>query len=96
MENTQSVTSVQYNKWAVISLVLSIGGLFLWGSILPTTGAIPVFVGSIMGYIASKQIKRTGEKGMGIAKASQVIGIIAAVLLIVSAFLLYFLASKSV
>lgn len=92
MENTQSVTTVKYNKLAVLSLVLSVGGLFLWGSILPTTGAFPVFVGSILGYIASKQIKRTGEKGRGIAKTSMILGIITVFILLASAVLvlLYF------
>jgi hypothetical protein len=53
---------------SIISLVASIAG-FLW--ILPVIGPIAAVV---TGHISLGQIKRTGEKGRGMALAGTIVG----------------------
>jgi hypothetical protein len=59
---------VRTNVLAIISLVASIAG-FLW--IVPVIGPI---AGVITGHISLAQIKRTGEKGRGMALAGTIVG----------------------
>jgi uncharacterized membrane protein len=70
---------VRTNVLAIISLVASIAG-FLW--ILPVIGPIAAVV---TGHISLSQIKRTGEKGRGMALAGTIVGWvgIAAILLFI-------------
>ncbi len=72
---------VPTNVLAIISLVASIAGFLM---ILPLIGPI---AGVVTGHISLAQIKRTGEKGRGMALAGTIIGwvsiAIAVVLIIV-------------
>lgn len=61
-------STVRTNALAIISLVASIAG-FLW--IVPVIGPI---AGVITGHISLAQIKRTGEKGRGMALAGTIVG----------------------
>jgi len=61
------------NTLAIVSLVTGIGSFF--GHIIPGLGGFTIaLIAVITGYLARKQIKETGEKGMGIATAGLVIG----------------------
>lgn len=60
--------TVRTNVLSIISLVASIAG-FLW--ILPVIGPIAAVV---TGHISLGQIKRTGEKGRGMALAGTIVG----------------------
>jgi hypothetical protein len=57
------------NVLAIISLVASVLGVIA----IPILGSI---AGVIMGHIASKQIRATGEQGAGLAKAGLIVGYI--------------------
>ncbi len=71
----QTVNPGQTNSLAVISLIAGIGSFF--AHIIPGLGGITVAIIAIVtGYMARNQIKQTGERGMGIATAGMVIGII--------------------
>ncbi len=61
-------STVRTNVLSIISLVASIAG-FLW--ILPVIGPIAAVV---TGHISLGQIKRTGEKGRGMALAGTIVG----------------------
>ena len=62
------------NVLAIISLVVSIIGFCcLIGGI----------VGVVLGYLATNQIKQTGQQGAGLAKAGIIVGIIAIVVNII-------------
>ena len=50
---------------ALVSMILSLVGLVSW---------ITAPVGAILGHIAMKQIRQTGESGEGMAKAGIIIG----------------------
>jgi Domain of unknown function (DUF4190) len=68
------------NTLAIVSLVAGIGSFF--AHIIPGIGGFTVaLIAVITGYMARKQIKETGEQGMGMATAGMVIGIIHLVLL---------------
>ncbi|QLD12938.1 DUF4190 domain-containing protein [Microbacterium oleivorans] len=56
------------NALSIVSMISSIVG-FIW--ILPIIGSI---AGVIMGHISLSQIKRTGEKGRGMALAGLIVG----------------------
>ena len=56
------------NSLAVVSIVMSLIGFF---PILPVAGSI---VGIITGHLAISQIHRSGQDGMGVAKAGAIIG----------------------
>jgi Domain of unknown function (DUF4190) len=69
------------NTLAVVSLVAGIGSFF--AHIIPGIGGFTVaLIAVITGYMARKQIKETGEQGMGMATAGMIIGIIHLALLI--------------
>lgn len=53
------------NSMALVSMILSLVGLVSW---------ITAPVGAILGHIAMKQIRQTGESGEGMAKAGIIIG----------------------
>lgn len=65
------------NTLAVVSMIASIVG-FIW--ILPVIGSI---AGVVMGHISLSQIKRTNEKGRGMALAGLIVGYAGLVLAIV-------------
>ncbi len=56
------------NTLSVFAMIASIAG-FIW--LLPLIGSI---AGAIMGHISLGQIKRTGEKGYGMALAGVIVG----------------------
>ncbi|MEU8259142.1 DUF4190 domain-containing protein [Micromonospora sp. NPDC048999] len=53
------------NSMAVVALVLALVGVFC-GATAP--------IGAILGHVASKQIRETGEQGEGLAKAAIIVG----------------------
>lgn len=59
---------VRTNVLAIISLVASVAGFLM---ILPLIGPI---AGVVTGHISLAQIKRTGEKGRGLALAGTIVG----------------------
>lgn len=61
-------TQQKTNALSIVSMISSIVG-FIW--ILPIIGSI---AGVIMGHISLTQIKRTGEKGRGMALAGLIVG----------------------
>jgi len=62
------------NTLAIVSLAAGIGSFF--AHILPGVGGFTVaLIAVITGYMARRQIKETGEQGMGIATAGMIIGI---------------------
>ncbi|MBC9954265.1 DUF4190 domain-containing protein [Leucobacter sp. cx-42] len=60
------------NTMALISLILGIVGLFVFG--------IPAVVAVVLGHIALSQIKKRGERGRGLAIAGLVTGYVSIVL----------------
>lgn len=71
----------QTNTLAIVSLVAGIGSFV--AHIVPGVGGFTVaLIAVITGYIARKQIKETGEQGMGIATAGMIIGIVHIALLV--------------
>ena len=69
------------NTLAVVSLVAGIGSFF--AHIIPGIGGFTVaLIAVITGYMARKQIRQTGEQGMGMATAGMVIGLIHLALLL--------------
>ncbi|PZF97115.1 DUF4190 domain-containing protein, partial [Micromonospora deserti] len=55
----------QTNTMAIVALVLSLVGF---------ASCITAPVGAILGHVATKQIRQTGESGEGMAKAAIIIG----------------------
>jgi hypothetical protein len=67
--------ATQTNSLAVISLVAGIGSFF--AHIIPGIGGFTVaLVAIITGHMARRQIRQTGEQGMGMATAGMIIGYI--------------------
>jgi hypothetical protein len=61
------------NTLAIVSLVTGIGSFF--GHIVPGLGGFTIaLIAVITGYLARKQIKESGEQGMGFATAGMIIG----------------------
>ena len=78
------------NTLAIISLVAGIGSFF--ANIVPGIGGFTVaLVAIVTGYMARKQIRESGEQGMGLATAGMVIGIIHLALLGLLVLFLVFL-----
>ena len=68
------------NSLAIVSLVCGIGSFF--AHIIPGVGGFTVaLIAVVTGYMARKQIRETGEQGMGMATAGMVIGIVHLVIL---------------
>lgn len=72
------------NVLSIISMISSIAG-FIW--ILPFLGSV---AGVIMGHISLGQIKRTGEKGRGMALAGIIVGYVGLAFLLVIAAVIVF------
>lgn len=73
--------ATQTNSLAVISLVAGIGSFF--AHIIPGLGGFTVaLVAVITGHMARRQIKQTGEQGMGMAVAGMIIGYVHLALII--------------
>ncbi len=70
------------NVLAIVSMIASIVG-FVW--ILPFIGSV---AGIIMGHIALSKIKRTGEKGRGMALAGVIVGYVGLALVILGTILI--------
>ena len=78
------------NTLAVVSLVTAIGSFF--AHILPGVGGFTVaLIAVVTGYMARKQIKETGEQGMGMATIGMIIGIAHLALIIIVFIALLFL-----
>jgi hypothetical protein len=78
------------NTLAIVSLATGIGSFF--AHIVPGVGGFTVaLIAVITGFIARRQIRETGEKGMGFATAGMVIGAIHLVLIVIAVFALLFL-----
>ncbi|MFB9777286.1 DUF4190 domain-containing protein [Brevibacterium otitidis] len=74
------------NTMALVSLIFSLVGL--------ATGGLLAIVGIVLGHIAKRQIKRTGESGDALATAGLVVGYAIAIpivlaLLFLIAFLIF-------
>ena len=69
------------NSLAIVSLVAGIGSFF--AHIVPGVGGFTVaLIAVITGYMARKQIRETGEQGMGMATAGMIIGAVHIALLV--------------
>jgi hypothetical protein len=78
------------NTLAVVSLVTGIGSFF--AHIVPGVGGFTVaLIAVVTGYMARKQIRETGEQGMGLATAGMVIGAIHLALIVIAVFAILFL-----
>jgi hypothetical protein len=76
-------TAGHTNTLAIVSLATSIGSFF--AHIIPGIGGFTVaLIAVITGYMARKQIRQTGEQGMGLATAGMVIGIVHLFLIVVA------------
>jgi hypothetical protein len=68
------VDASKTNTLAIVSLLAGIFSFF--GHIVPGLGGFTVaLIAVVTGYMARKQIKETGEQGMGMATAGMIIGI---------------------
>ena len=78
------------NTLAVVSLVTGIGSFF--AHILPGVGGFTVaLVAVVTGYMARKQIKESGEQGMGIATIGMIIGIAHLALILIAIIAVLFI-----
>jgi Domain of unknown function (DUF4190) len=79
----------QTNTLAIVSLVAGIGSFF--AHIIPGIGGFTVaLIAVVTGYMARKQIRETGEQGMGMATAGMIIGIVHLALLLLLVIALIF------
>lgn len=63
------------NTLATVSLIAGIGSFF--AHIVPGVGGFTVaLIAVVTGFMARRQIKETGEQGMGMATAGMIIGIV--------------------
>jgi hypothetical protein len=82
--------SSQTNTLAIVSLVAGIASFF--AHVIPGAGGFTVaLVAVITGHMARNQIKRTGEKGWGMATAGMIIGYIHLALIVIVVLVLIFL-----
>jgi hypothetical protein len=82
--------ATRYNTLAVVSIVAGVGSFF--AHIIPGIGGFTVaLIAIITGFMARKQIRETGERGMGLATAGMVIGALHLVLIVVAIFAVLFL-----
>jgi hypothetical protein len=58
-------TAPPQNSMALVSMILSLVGILSW---------ITAPVGAILGHVAMKQIRQTGESGEGMAKTGIIVG----------------------
>lgn len=86
----QPAAGAGYNTLAVVSLATGIGSFV--AHIIPGLGGFTAaLIAVVTGYMARRQIRETGERGMGLATAGIVIGAIHLVLIVVGTFALIFL-----
>jgi Domain of unknown function (DUF4190) len=86
---TPAGAGTQTNTLAIVSLVAGIGSFF--AHIVPGIGGFTVaLIAVITGYMARKQIRETGEQGMGMATAGMIIGIVHIALLVLVVIVLIF------
>ncbi len=78
------------NTLSVFALIASIAG-FIW--LLPLIGSV---AGAIMGHLALGQIKRTGEKGYGMALAGVIVGWVGVALAVIGVVIIIGLIGWSV
>ncbi len=79
------------NTLAIVSLVAGIGSFFVHIALPGVGGFTVALVAIVTGYMARKQIRESGEQGMGMATAGMVIGIIHLALLGLLVLFLVFL-----
>ena len=85
-----SPAGTQTNTLAAVSL--GAGILSFFAHIVPGLGGFTVsLIAIITGYMARKQIKETGEQGMGLATAGMVIGALHLLLIVIAIFAVLFL-----
>jgi hypothetical protein len=90
MATPYSPAGSRTNTLAAVSLVAGIGSFF--AHIVPGVGGFTVaLVAVVTGYMARKQIRETGEGGMGLATAGMVIGAIHLALIVIAIVALLFL-----
>ena len=77
--SNQPGTPAQNEKFNVLSIVAIIGGF-----------VIPI-VGIIVGFISLSQIKRTGEKGRGLALTGIIVGIV-----LIALYIIFIIAGTAV
>jgi hypothetical protein len=66
---------VRTNTLAMVSLIAGIGSFF--AHVVPGVGGFTVaLIAVVTGFMARRQIKETGEQGMGMATAGMIIGIV--------------------
>lgn len=72
---TSAGAATRTNTLAIVSLVAGIGSFF--AHIVPGVGGFTVaLIAVVTGFMARRQIKETGEQGMGMATAGMIIGIV--------------------
>jgi len=87
---TPAADANKTNTLAIVSLAAGIGSFF--AHILPGVGGFTVaLIAVITGFMARRQIKETGEQGMGIATAGMIIGIAHLLLIILVVIVILFL-----
>jgi hypothetical protein len=85
-----SPAGTKTNTLAIVSLVTGIGSFF--AHIVPGLGGFTVaLVAVVTGYMARKQIRETGEQGMGLATAGMIIGIAHLALIVLAVIVVLFL-----
>jgi Domain of unknown function (DUF4190) len=85
----QAGAGTRTNTLAVVSLVAGIGSFF--AHIVPGVGGFTVaLIAVVTGYLARKQIRETGEQGMGMATAGMIIGAVHIALLVLLVIALIF------
>ena len=79
--------STQTNTLAIVSLIAGLGSFV--AHIIPGAGGFTVaLVAVITGYMARNQIKQTGERGMGMATAGMIIGLVHIALIVLVVLIL--------
>lgn len=85
----ESPAGTRTNTLAIVSLAAGIGSFF--AHILPGVGGFTVaLIAVITGFMARRQIKETGEQGMGMATAGMIIGIAHLLLIVLVVIALLF------
>jgi hypothetical protein len=78
----------KYNRLSVIGFILILVG-FVASVISETVSGALVLFGVVLGIVSYFEIKKTGEKGRGLAITSMVVGIILVIFISVSMLLLF-------
>ena len=84
-----SPAGTRTNTLAIVSLAT--GALSIFGHIIPAVGGFTMaLIAVITGFMARRQIKETGEQGMGMATAGIIIGIAHLLLIVLVVIALLF------